>query len=310
MSRYIIKRILILIPTLLAVILIVFGIMELTPGDATRSILGQDATPEAMAQLADEMGLNKPFPVKYAEYVVNLVQGDMGLSYTSGLPVFQEIISRFPTTIKLTIGGILIAVLVGIPIGILSAVKQYSVLDFIGTASAMLLASVPHFWLGLMLILFFSLKLGLLPPMGNSTWVHFILPSITVSITTMASILRLTRTTMLETIRQDYVRTARSKGQIERKVIIKHALKNAMLPVITVVGAEFGYLLGGSIIVESVFSLNGVGALLLTGINFNNTPLVVGCAVFMAFFFMVIMLVVDILYAYIDPRIKARYKRA
>ena len=145
--------------------------------------------------------------------------------------------------------------------------------------------------------------------MGNSSWTCFILPSITVSITTMASILRLTRTTMLETIRQDYIRTARSKGQIEMKIIVRHALKNALLPVVTVIGSEFGYLLGGSIIVESIFSLNGVGALLLSGINFKNTPVVVGCSVSMAFFFMTIMLIVDILYAYIDPRIKARYQR-
>jgi len=308
-SRYVIKRILICIPTLLVITFIIFSIMELTPGDATRSILGQDATEESMQELALQMGLDKPFIVRYGNYIIDLVHGEMGVSYRSDQPVFGEIVNRFPTTLKLAVGSMLIAIIIGVLLGVLAAVKQYSVMDFFGTAFAMLLASVPYFWLGLMLILLFALKLGLLPSMGNSTWVHFILPSITVCVGTTASILRLTRTTMLETIRQDYIRTARSKGQNERKVIFKHALKNALLPVLTVAGIEFGNLLGGAVVVESVFSLNGVGCLLLDAIKFKDTPLVMGCAIFLAFFFMLIMLAVDILYAYIDPRIKARYQK-
>ncbi|MCL1975250.1 MAG: ABC transporter permease [Firmicutes bacterium] len=310
MSRYILKRILICIPTLVAITFIIFTIMSYTPGDVTRMILGQEATPEAMKELAHQMGLDKPFFVRYANYMVHLLQGDMGVSYRSGQSVFLEIIHRFPITLKLAFGSMCIAIAVGLLLGILAAVKQYSILDFFGTALAMLLASVPYFWLGLMMILLFSLKLGLLPSMGSNTWVHFILPSITVCVGSTAAILRLTRTTMLETIRQDYIRTARAKGQTEGKIIFKHALKNALLPVITVIGIEFGSLLGGAVVVESVFSLNGVGSLLLQAIRLKDTPQVTGCAVFLAFFFMMIMLAVDILYAYIDPRIKARYQNS
>ena len=193
--------------------------------------------------------------------------------------------------------------------GILAAVKQYSVFDIIGTAVAMLMASMPGFWFGLMAILLFSLKLKLLPPMGSETWKHFILPAFTLAILVSASLLRLTRTTMLETIRQDYIRTSRAKGQVERKVIVKHALKNALLPVITVAGMEFGYMLGGTVVVERVFSINGIGKFVIDSIRMKDVPAVTGCALLLAFFFMLVMLVIDILYAFIDPRVRAMYAR-
>lgn len=309
MRKYILKRIFLLVPTLLAIILIVFGIMNMTPGDPATIMLGQKATPEAIAKLNSELGFDQPFIIRYGGYVVGLVEGDMGNSYRTGRPVFDEIISRLPTTIKLSTLAIILAVLVGVPLGILAAVKQYSIFDIMGTAAAMLMASIPGFWFGLMAILLFALKLGLLPSNGNDTWLHYILPAITLAIPVAASLLRLTRTTMLETVRQDYVRTARAKGQTEKKVIFHHALKNALLPVVTVSGIEFGGLLGGVVTIETVFSINGVGTLIIEAIRMKDIPQVTGCALFLAFFFMIVMLVVDILYAYIDPRIRARYQR-
>lgn len=309
MSKYILKRVLILFPTLLAIIFIVFGTMNLTPGDPAQVILGQQATPEAVNKLNQELGFDKPFIVRYGDYVLNLVQGDMGKSYTNGRSVFDTIISRFPTTVKLATFAILLSVIIGVPLGIIAAVKQYSVFDIMGTSAAMFMASMPGFWFGLMAILLFSLKLGWLPSNGLDTWQGYILPSLTLAIPVSASLLRMTRTTMLETIRQDYIRTARAKGQTEKKIIFHHALKNALMPVITVAGMEFGWLLGGAVVIETVFSINGVGKLIIDAIRMKDVPQVTGCALFLAFFFMMVMLIVDILYAYIDPRIRARYQR-
>lgn len=308
MLRFVAKRILVIIPTLLGIVFIVFGIMALTPGDPAKVILGEKATPEAIEKLNKEMGLDKPFLVRYANYVLDLLRGDMGKSYRSGREVSKEILSRLPTTIRLTIGAIMVAVCLGIPLGILSAVKQYSFFDIAGTMTAMMAASIPAFWLALLFVLLFSLKLGWLPSNGSDTFKHFILPSLSLAIPTAASLLRLTRTQMLETIRQDYIRTARAKGQVERKITFRHALKNALLPVVTVVGMEFGFLLGGAVICEQVYSINGLGTLIIDAIRMKDVPQVTGSALFLAFFFMLVMLVVDILYAYIDPRIRARYQ--
>ena len=309
MRNYILKRVLIVFPTLLAIIFIVFGIMNLTPGDPAQVMLGPQATPEAIKKLNHELGFDRPFLVRYGTYVVKLFEGDMGKSYTTGRSVFGEIASRFPTTVKLATFAIFLSVMIGVPLGILAAVKQYSVYDIIGTSAAMFMASMPGFWFGLMAILLFGLKLGWLPSNGSDTWVHYLLPAFTLAIPVSASLLRLTRTTMLETVRQDYVRTARAKGQTEKKVIFHHALKNALLPVVTVAGMEFGWLLGGAVVVETVFSINGVGKLIIEAIRMKDVPQVTGCALFLAFFFMMVMLIVDIIYAYIDPRIRARYQR-
>lgn len=308
MLRFVTKRVLAIIPTLLGIVFIVFGIMTLTPGDPAKIILGEKATPEAIEKLNREMGLDKPFLVRYANYVLDLLHGDMGDSYRSGRAVSTEILTRLPTTIRLTIGAIVVAVCLGIPLGILSAVKQYSFFDIAGTMTAMMAASIPAFWLALLFILLFAHKLGWLPSNGNETFRHYILPSLSLAIPTSASLLRLTRTQMLETIRQDYIRTARAKGQIERKITFRHALQNALLPVVTVVGMEFGFLLGGAVICEQVYSINGLGTLIVNAIRMKDIPQVTGSALFLAFFFMLVMLVVDILYAYIDPRIRARYQ--
>lgn len=231
MNRYVIKRILIMIPILLGVSIIVFSIMSFTPGDPARLILGQSASQEAVNNLHHEMGLDDPFLVRYVRYLGDAVHGDFGTSYRTQRPVSEEIFTRFPVTLKLAFTSILLVMLIGIPIGILSAVRQYSSLDIISTVTAMLMASFPGFWLGLMMIVLFSLKLGLLPSSGVDSIKGYIMPTIALSLPIAAEVLRMTRSTMLETIRQDYIRTARSKGATERTIIWRHALKNALLPV-------------------------------------------------------------------------------
>ena len=308
MGKYILKRLAMMIPIILGITFIIFSIMNMIPGDTATLILGDNAPQEAREQLEEELGLNQPFLLRYVNYVVDAVQGDFGDSYRTRTPVFEEIFQRFPTTLKLAAGAMLLAVLIGIPLGILSAVKQYSFLDALSSVSAMFLSSIPAFWLGLLSILLFSLKLGLLPSNGADTAASFVLPVVTLSLPGAAEILRLTRSTMLEVIRQDYIRTARAKGATERTIIWRHALKNALLPIITVAGMHFGALLGGSMITESVFAMPGVGTLAIEAIRSKDTPQVMASVLLMAVVFCFIMLLVDLLYAFIDPRIRARYK--
>lgn len=309
MYKYVIKRLLLVLPVLLGVTFIIFTIMNLTPGDPASLILGQDAPLEAREQLTKELGLDRPFIIRYFDYIKNALSGDFGKSYRTGRPVFEEIFFRFPTTLRLAIYGIITSIIIGIPFGILSAVKQYSILDFMSTITAMFMAAIPNFWLGLMMILLFSLKLGWLPSNGTGSIYHYIMPTISLALPTAAGILRLTRSTMLEILRQDFIRTARAKGANENSVIWKHALKNALLPVITVVGMQFGILLGGAVITEAVYAIPGLGTLTINSIRMKDTPQVMASVLLLSFLFCIIMLSVDILYAYIDPRIKARYEQ-
>ena len=309
MVRYVVKRIALLVPTLMIVIFIVSFIMQLTPSDPGTLILGERATPEAVAQLNEELGYNDPFFARYVKYVIGAFQGDLGKSWKTGNPVIREIVRRFPATVTLAVGSIVIGLVVGMSLGILSAIKQYSALDVAGTAFAMTLASFPGFWVGMMLIVLFSLRLGWLPSFGIGSLKHFVLPWIATCCSFAASMLRMTRTSMLESIRMDYIRTARAKGVSERNVIMKHALRNALLPVVTIMGMSFGTLLGGTVTIETVFSIPGVGSLIIESIRTKDIPVVVGATVTLATCFTLLMLVVDILYAFIDPRIKARYIR-
>lgn len=309
MWKYILKRLLALIPILLGVTFIVYAIMSFQPGDPARMLLGTGATEESIEALREEMGLNDPFIIQYGRYIWNLLHGDMGISYITKQPVAFEIFSRFPNTALLAVGAIIFAVVVSIPIGIISATKQYSIFDNVGMIVALLGVSMPSFWLGLMLILLFSVYMGWLPSGGmNNGIVSLILPSITLGAESMATITRTTRSSMLEVIRQDYIRTARSKGVPEKTVVAKHALRNALIPTVTVTGIEMGALLGGAILTETVFSWPGMGRLLIDAINNQNTPVVLGCLVIFAICFGIVNLIVDILYAFIDPRIKAQYK--
>lgn len=308
MGKYVIKRILILIPIMLAVSFIVFSILYFTPADPARIMLGASAPPEALEQLREELGLNEPFLVQYGNYMLGVLHGDFGNSYRSGQPVFDEIFARFPVTLKLAGLSIMVVTVFGILFGILSAVKQHSILDYTMTVLSMLAASIPAFWLGLMMMLLFASHLGILPSYGvEDGWRSYIMPVIALSLPPMAELTRMTRSAMLETIGQDYIRTARAKGLRERAVIWHHALKNALMPIITVIGSNFGSLLGGAVVIETVFSLPGLGSLIVTSIRSKDVPQVMAGTLFIALIFCLVLLVVDVAYAFIDPRIRTRY---
>lgn len=309
MHKYIAKRLLMLIPVIIGVSFLVFFIMAMTPGDTAKTILGEDAPPEALEAFREEYGLNDPIPVRYANYMIKLVQGDLGKSYKTDRPVFEEVMSRFPATLELAFWGMVFAVALSIPIGIISATKQYSLIDSISMVFALLGVATPNFWLGLMLIIVFSLNLGILPSGGNNAgFASLILPVITLGTGCMANITRTTRSSMLEVIRQDYIRTAKAKGVSKNKVINKHALKNALIPVVTVIGLQFGSLLGGAVLTETVFSWPGIGQFLVASIKAKDAPSVLGCVIIFSICFSIVNLAVDILYAFIDPRIKSKYK--
>lgn len=309
MLKYIGRRLLLMLPVVLGISFLLFAIMNLTPGDPARLILGEMATQEDVDQLREEMGLNENFFVRYGSYVKNALMGDMGKSYRTRVPVVEEIAARFPTTLTLALWAITIAILIGIPVGIVSAVKQYSLLDFASTISALILTSIPAFWLGLMLILIFSLKLDMFPATGVDTWQGFVMPSVTLAAGSMATLIRMTRSTMLEVIRQDYIRTAKAKGATPRIVIFKHALRNALLPVITVIGINFGILLGGAVIIESVFAIPGLGTLMVTSVRMKDTPMLMASVIFIAITGGLVNLAVDIIYTFIDPRVKSQYMK-
>jgi len=307
MSKYILKRLVMMLPVMLGVTFLVFFIISLTPGDPAAMILGQAATEESILALREEMGLNDPLIVQYFTYVKNLVQGDMGISYASGKPVVIDIGSRFPNTFILTISAIVLSVIISIPIGVISATRQYSVFDNIGMVSALVGISMPSFWTGLLLIILFSLKLGWFPSGGMEGWSSLVLPAFTLAVASMASITRTTRSSMLEVIRQDYINTAKAKGVSRKVVVRKHALKNALIPAITVIGLEFGVLLGGAVLTETVFSWPGIGRLMVIAIQSKDMPMVLGCVLVFALSFSIVNLIIDILYSFVDPRIKANY---
>lgn len=297
-----------LIPVLLGVSLIVFSIMNLTPGDPVEMMLGDNYSVEAYNEMSKELGLDKPFIVRYAKYVINAAKGDMGISYSTKRPVSTEISARFPNTLVLAAVALIFAILVGIPLGTISATKQYSAIDSGSMFAALLGVSMPNFWLGIMLILVFAAKLGWLPSANFNGVKSIVLPAMTLGANSLAIITRMTRSSMLETIRQDYIRTARAKGVKENVVIIKHALRNAMIPVITTVGLQFGFAIGGAVLVETVFSWPGIGRLLVDAIKLKDTPIVMAIVLVMAATFTVINLCIDMLYAFFDPRIRAQYK--
>ena len=310
MGKFILKRLLYMIPVLLGVAFLVFAILSLTPGDPGTIILGITAKPEDIASLNEQFGYNKPFLIRFFSYIKDIVlHFNLGVSYQTREPVINDIMAKFPNTLKLTIFSMSLSAIIGISFGIISAVKQYSALDHICVVTALVFACIPGFWLGLMLMMLFSLKLGWLPSYGAESLKNFILPTLTVSMTSAAGLLRLTRSAMLETIRQEYIRTAKAKGASKKRIIIKHALRNALMPVVTTLGTSFGASLGGAIIAETVFAMPGMGTLITTAIRQKDIPMVMGSTLFLAVLFSLIILLVDILYAVIDPRIMDKYKK-
>ena len=308
MLKFIGKRVLMLIPVLIGVSLIVFTLMQLSPGDPAMIILGAQAAPEDIANLREEMGLNDPLVMQFLRFLLGMFKLDFGTSYKDGMPVLSKLLEALPYTAQLTFSAVLLALIVGIPAGIISATKQYSIFDRFVTVGALIGFSTPNFWLSIMLILVFSVNLQWLPVSGTGTILHLVLPSIALGLQSAAVFTRMTRSSMLEVLNMDYIRTARAKGLAERVVILKHALKNALIPVITVVGLQIGLLFGGAILTETVFAWPGVGRLMIDSIRAKDTPVVQGGVIFTASIFVFINLLVDILYAYVDPRVKAQYK--
>ena len=307
MWKYIARRIVALIPVIIGVTFIVFMIMNLAPGDPVKTILGVEATPEAAEELREELGLNDHVLVQYKNYFFGLLRGDMGISYKSKVNVATEIVARIPTTAKLSVAAVLVAVILSIPLGIIAAVKQNTGIDGLTMFIALLGVSIPIFWAGLILLLVFSLRLGWFPVSGAESWKSFVLPGLALGFQSMAVIARTTRSSMLEVLRQDYIRTARSKGVAYNKVVTSHALGNALIPTITVTGLQIGTLLGGSVLTETVFGLPGIGRLMIDSIQGRDIPMVLGCIIIFTVAFSVINLLVDIIYAFVDPRIRSQY---
>jgi peptide/nickel transport system permease protein len=303
MLKFIGKRALWLLPVLLGAIFIVFAINEIDPGDPVAALLGSGYTQEEYDDKEAELGLDRPFMVRYVDYVAGVVHGDFGVSYTTKRPISDELKERFGVTFKLAVISILIAALLGLPSGVLSAVRQYSAADNAVTVASLLFASMPGFWLALMLMLAFALNLKLFPASGIEGWKSWVLPSLASGLSFVATITRMTRSSMLDVVRQDYIRTARAKGLDEKTVIMKHGVKNAMIPIITTIGFQFGMLVSGSVIVETIFSLPGLGTLMMTAINNRDYPVIMGCVIILAVLICLINLVVDIMYGLVDPRI-------
>ena len=308
MHLYFIKRILQIIPTMLGVVVIVFTILSFTPGNPGRQLLGSAAPQSAVDALNEEFGLHYPFPVRLGNYLWGIVSRfDFGESWRTRASVFNEIQTRFPVTMRLATMATIGQVLIGVPLGILAAVKQYSPLDFASTVFAMALSSVPGFWFGLMMMLLFGVILGMFPVAGLTTPAHYVLPLMTMILPGAGGLLKITRSSMLDSIRQDYVRTARAKGAKEKSVIANHALRNALLPIITVISINFAFQLGGSVVIENLFSIPGIGAILLSSININDIPQVMAIVIVFAFAHCIVMILLDMIYGLLDPRVKAQY---
>ncbi|MFB5545980.1 nickel ABC transporter permease [Bacillus cereus] len=304
MLMFIFRRILQLIPVLFGVVFVVFLIMQMVPGDPALLIAGEGASKETVEQIRHQLGLDKPFIMQYFSYIGNILQGDFGVSIRSNRPVLDEVLIRLPITIELALCSIVITVVIGMIAGIISATKQYSWTDVSIMIIALLGVSLPSFWFGLMLIFYFSVQIQIFPVSGWGTWMHMVLPALTLGASGAAIVARMTRSSMLDVIRQDYIRTARAKGVKERVVIYKHALRNALIPVITVVGLQFGALLGGTVLVESVFAINGLGRLIVDAIRMRDLLMLQGGVLIASVIFVLVNLIVDILYRYFNKRIE------
>lgn len=310
MLRYTIRRVLLMIPVIIGVSFLIFFVMDLAPGDVVSVTAGDEKlTEEQLHELRVEYGLDQSVFVRYFDYMKNFVQGDLGTSYITKKPVLESFLQKLPATLKLAGASMLVAILLSIPLGIYSAVRHGTLQDNISMVLALLGLSMPSFWLGLMLIILFSLYLSWLPSGGSVGFRSLILPAITHGTVLTATLARTTRSSMLDVIRQDYLRTARAKGVSERKVILKHALRNALIPIITIAGGQFAVSLGGTVLTETVFAWPGVGRLIVDSVASRDTIMVTGCIIMKTLIIGVIVLIIDLLYAVIDPRIKAQYSK-
>ena len=317
MIKMILKRIFQLIPVLLITMSMTFVITRVLPGNPAVSILGPQATAEDIAKMEEEMGLHDPMPVQYINYMKRILTGDLGTSYRYNRPVADLIFEKLPNTLQIALASLIIALLIGVPVGIISAVKQYSVFDYISMIAALIGVSMPSFWLGLMLVLIFSVNLGWFPTMGmgaisngiGDVISHLFLPSLCLSFGSMANFARISRSSMLEVIDQDYMKAVRAKGIRENVVIIKHGLKNALPPIVTVLGMRIAALMTGAIMIETIFAWPGIGRLIVDAINNNDFEMIQGTVLFMAILYVTVNLVVDIIYLYINPKVSYEPER-
>ncbi|MDR7417798.1 MAG: ABC transporter permease [Armatimonadota bacterium] len=303
LGSYLVRRIGVALPTLVGVTLAIFFMVRLIPGDPARVILGLQASDEEVVRIRRELGLDRPIYVQYGRFIGRLVRGDLGISAVTRAPVIEEVATRLGPTAQLAVSSIVVATAVGLGAGIVSATRQYTAIDYLVMTVALCGVSIPVFWLGIMLMLVFSVYLHWLPAGGYGGPAHFVLPTIALAAFSIAIIARMTRSSLLETFNQDYVRTAHAKGARPRAVVLRHALKNALIPVITVIGLQFGALLGGAILTETTFAWPGMGRLLVNAITSRDYPVVQGIVLTFAVIFTVVNLIVDLLYAYVDPRI-------
>ncbi len=305
MTAFLVRRLLSTIPVLFGVLLLVFSMLHLVPGDPVKMMLGEFQTsPEQIAKLQSQLHLDEPLPQQFGRYVWNALHGDLGTSIRSNKPVTEEIMDNLPATLQLALAGLLIAGVLGISLGVLAAIKQYSWVDAGSMLVALIGVSMPSFWLGLLFIFALSLKVHLFPATGGGDLKHLVLPAVTLGLGASAIIARLTRSSMLEVMRHEYVTTARAKGIRESRVIIRHALKNALIPVVTIFGLQFGQLLAGTVVIETVFGRPGIGRLIVDAILNKDFPLVQGIVLVVAISYVVVNLIVDLLYAFLDPRIR------
>lgn len=286
------------------VALLAFAMLKLAGGDPTYVLAGEERSPETIEHLRRELGLDKPLPLQFGSFLVNAVQGDLGRSYYTRNPVAEEIARRYPRTFTLAVAGVLLSLAVGLPLGVLAAMRPYSMLDSLSMIVALAGVSIPGFWLALLLIYVFSIQLRWLPTIGLDGPQHLILPVVVNASYSLALLARMTRASMIEVLSNDYIRTARSKGLREQIVVLRHSLKNALIPLITIAGLSFGFQLSGTVITETIFAIDGVGSMIVKGIQSRDMPLVQGGILVLSLNYMVITLVLDILYAYVDPRIR------
>lgn len=308
MIKYTLRRLLSLIPTLIGVSFIVFALLYLTPGDAVTATMGANAPKEAIEATRESLGLNDPFLIQYGRFLKGMLHGDLGTSYHTGQGVAKTLASLFPNTLKLASFALSIAVFFGIGFGIISAVKKYSIIDNITMVLGLIGLAMPIFWSGLLLILLFSVKWGLLPSSGFTTFKHMILPAVALGFQSTAVIMRQTRSSMLDVLDKDYIRTAKAKGLGEGAIIGIHALKNALIPVITTIGLQMGGLLGGSVLTETIFSVPGIGRLMVESVKTRDYPIILGGVMFISLTYCIISIIVDILYGFADPKVRAKYK--
>lgn len=307
MWKFVLKRLLLTIPIIIAVIFVVFTLLHYAPGDITMQLLGTKWTPEAAETLRHELGIDQPFMTQFINYIKGIVQGDFGISYISRESVTNMLAVSMPNTIYILVTSVVLAIVISIPIGILAALKPNSVFSGITTAFSLIGVSAPSFWIGLLLILLLSLRLKWLPASGLESFSALIMPSVVLSLSHLAALSRTTRSSMIESLRMDYIRTARAKGVKEKDIVLKHALRNALMPTVSLVGFIIGEMIGGATVVETIFGISGMGRLLVESVNKRDINVVLGCVTMMAICVAVISIITDVAFAYLDPRIKAQY---